>query len=85
MVLLGRLGMWLSFHALLWTAGTWLHAIAHQLLIVTMSSTSAAMLLAMPAALSRGWMSERTLEKVQETANDTAAIVQAFIDRHTRK
>jgi hypothetical protein len=62
--LLGRLGMWLNFYALLWTA--------------------AAMLLAMPAALSRGWMSETTLGKVKETANDTAAIVQAFIVRHTR-
>lgn len=75
--------MWLNFYALLWTAGTWLHAIAHQL-IVAMSSASAAMLLAMPAALSRGWMSETTLGKVKETANDTAAIVQAFIVRHTR-
>lgn len=57
--------------------------IQHASAIYFMSSTAVAILLAMPAALCKGWISKQTLDRVRETTSSTATAVHTYVFSHT--
>ena len=79
---LGRLGVWLTFHTLLWISGMYIYSM-HPQSIYFMSSTAVAILLALPAALCKGWISKQTLDRVRETTSSTATAVHTYVFSHT--